>query len=58
MRQLMKHVHPALDGMEFVWMKILMIIWTNVFVQLIMIYVMIDHRHIWHQLHNLLEKSI
>jgi hypothetical protein len=59
MHQLTMLVRHALNVMVFVWMKILMIVWKNVFVQLIMIYVLIEQQqqHIWHQLHNLYEKS-
>ncbi len=49
----MMHVDHALNVMEFVWMKILMIIWINVFVQLIMIYVMNDLQPTINQLQNL-----
>jgi len=44
MHQLMMLVRHALNVMVFVWMKILMIVWKNVFVQLIMIYVMIEQQ--------------
>ncbi len=58
MHQLTMLVRHALNVMVFVWMKILMIVWKNVFVQLIMIYALIEQQqHIWHQLHNLYEKS-
>jgi hypothetical protein len=53
MHQLIMHVDHALNVVEFVWMKILMIIWINVFVQLIMIYVMNNPQPTIYQLQNL-----
>lgn len=57
MPRLTMDVHRAFNVMGFVWMKIMMIVWTNVSVQSIMICVVIDQQRTFNQSHKLQEKS-